>query len=1097
MVSLALMEYSEANIFDRSGVLIPQDGPFSNIEQGNSLPLQEKGQVRRFLQGHTDWITKHASRVQNQRTSYSHTTGQDSRLPFYSSQTNSNALGLDTAGKRMVVESGLHYTAAQWEEISQEMNILLSPASYATKGLPILDTAQGRFVQSCINYHLSDEVTQDKKISQLETTHFFIYFCVQVAKICQSNFTIEWEALSVFLQLSWVWALCPNHPTLGEDTVCLNELDQQDEETGEFGFIITDTNELYINDAIENYCFAVWKYAVDYHGGTQAPSASPSSKPSVSPTAHPSSIPTSTPTRAPTAKPSSVPTLKPSHSPTGFPSLSPSLSPTGMPSPSPTASGIPTSSPTEMPSMIGSMAPSSSSKPTHVPTAKPTTKPSSHPSVSPTMEPTPVLSSSPSSSPTVVQPERVLFTYILGFLNDPEKDPYEAMTLDDSAGYVYIMDDVKVTIHKFLFEMVGRRKTTLNQKSRRLEGIEIATPDPINSINTRKLFNEDPCPPEFAISDACVIVVTEVLLYANPETYTRSDVENFVDGPMRASMANGEFVANMSTSDVREVMYLGLGDLSENGGLPRKDATRNVIIGSGEIAGVTTAAVFIAALIAMFTIGRNRAKDDRVDPSEEFNEDDLVPLSPAKTRKLNKPAVQMDLESGDVILVSSSDSVKSESSEEIDSIDKEADILIGKLDAAVSAGDWAAVAAIAGDLSTNDDASSAYSSTNSDSKGTPQSPRSGLSKSNAKRAEKIDELIKAGDWNAVGATAAAFSSAGSSSGSSYTSGDDGATEVVKENITQEKKKTLLDFIAGPWQSLAAGLALGKGNDTKEIEVSHEVSESDGVSSLSGGLSPARKKELSEFEPTVSSPTAYAGISSESEVTDDDSRPILGGTSNKSTKRGWRNRIPSLRKKQNSQKTEARALALQEDSSVSSWSHGDSSAEVLPYSGRRPPKDEMPEEMKVFGEEFGLAAAEHAMEHDDENDNISQKSSNSLRDELDKAIESGDWATLEAQTNKMFDLDAQDEKVDSRTKVPIPLTNNLSFDDSDDSEKGWSTGSKSSPSQDDSEEIDDERIAYLERLIETDDWQGVVGSSMIHNAEDSSLHSSTTGEDTRY
>lgn len=683
-------------------------------------------------------------------------------------------------------------------------------------------------------------------------------------------------------------------------------------------------------------------------------------------------------------------------------------------------------------------------------------------------------------------------------MNDPDKDPFEAKTLDDSAGYVYIMDDIKTTIYKLLFELSGRRKTWSYKRSRNLEGIEIATPDPINSINTRKLFNEDPCPTDFVASDSCVIVVTEVLLYANPDTYTPSDVKNFVDGPMKASMSNGDFLANMNTTEVREVQYLGLGDQTDSRGLPRKDATRNIVIGSGEIAGVTTAAVFVAALIAMFTVGRNRARDNRVDPSEDFDADDLVPLTPTKTRKLQEPNVQMDLESGDVILVSSSDSVKSESSEEVDSVDREADILIGKLDAAVSAGDWAAVAAIAGDLSTHDDASSTFSSANSDSKDTPQgASRSSLSKSESKRAEKIDELIKAGDWNAVGATAAAFSSAGSSSGSSFASGDNGATEVVKENVVQEKKKTLLDFIAGPWQSFAAGLALGKGNDTKEIEVSHEVSESDGVSSLSGGLSPARKKDLAELEPLARSPATNAGISSESEVTDDDSRPILGGTSNKSTKRGWRNRIPSLRKKQNSQKSEARALALQEDSSVSSWSHGDSSAEVVPYSGRRPPKDEMPEEMKVFGEEFGLAAAEHAMEDsNDQDDDLSQKSSNSLRDELDKAIESGDWATLEAQTNKMFDLDAEDTKVDSKKKIAALVKDNLSFDDSDDSEKGWSTGSKSSPSQDDSEEIDDERIAYLERLIETDDWQGVVGSSMVHNAEDSSLHSSTTGEDTR-
>jgi hypothetical protein len=1040
-----------------------------------------------LMRGHIDWIIKHA--MKEQSTAHDsppifmiHDQGDHDRAGESSLYTHSGAKYINSSDheRRTVTNSFLDFTDEQWEDIAMDMNDYLSPAT-STKALPEMGPKQEYFVTSCINYHLSDPVTQDKKISQIDTTNFFITFCIDV-NICSPDFTIPWEGLPVMLQLNWVWAICPR-----EEAVCLDELDAQYEETGEFGFIITGTNQVYIEDAIEDYCLASWKYAVPFHGGTNAPTSSPSTNP------------TARPSQNPTVSPTPIPTRTLSNAPTEVPSPSPTLSPTGVPSPSPTLSRRPTSSPTGRPTYIGSAPPTASASPTHSPTASPSVKPTAHPSASPTAAPTASPSVPPTAMPTVLEPQRILFTYILGFLNAAGQDPYEAKTLDNSAGYVYIMDDVKGTIYKILFEENVRRKVLSNRNLNAVTGIEVATEDPINSINTKKLFNQEPCPEEFSESDACVIVVSEVSVFANPELFTPSEVEQFVELQMKTSMSDGVFLQTMSTSDTKEIQYVGLGDLTQESGLDRSTSTRGIAIGSGEIAGVTSAAVFVAALIAMFAVGRRRSQDDRVEFDDEFDGDDLVPLSPRKDRNFDAAAVQMDLETGNVILVSSSDSIKSgsgssSSEEEVDSVEREAELLIKKLDRAVTAGDWAAVAAIAGDLSTNDDVSSTYSSLNSES---AKTPKSSVSKADTKRAEKIDNLIKSGDWNAVGRTAEAFISEDSSSASSFVSGDEAASETVNEKVVvKEKKKSLIDFIAGPWQSAAAEREL-EGKGTKNIKVERGVAGSDGISSLSGGLSPARKKDMSELD-TMMNPSGFGAISSESEATDDDTRPILAGTSNKPTKRGWRSKIPTLRKKQNDQKTEARALALQEDSSVSSWSHGDSSNEPMPYAGRQKPKDEMPEEMKVFGEDFGLAAAEHEMDQESsegDDDNISQKSSNSLRDELDKAIETGDWAALEAQTNKMFDLDVEEEAAEDAEKGANIVRNNLSFDDSaDDSEGGWSSGSKSAASPDDSEEIDDERIAYLERLIETDDWQGVVSSSMIHNAEDSSLHSSTTGDD---
>ena len=158
--------------------------------------------------------------------------------------------------------------------------------------------------------------------------------------------------------------------------------------------------------------------------------------------------------------------------------------------------------------------------------------------------------------------------------------------------------------------------------------------------------------------------------------------------------------------------------------------------------------------------------------------------------------------------------------------------------------------------------------------------------------------------------------------------------------------------------------------------------------------------------------------SESDTTDDDTRPMLGNP--KKEKKGWKGRIPIIRRKKDAaEKTAAKSLALQEDSSVSSWSEGSPESNAYtPYSTvKAKAQDEIPEEMKAFGEDFGLAAAELAMRQEEEakqnaddndSDNNDSKSSspksyNSLRDELDRAIESGDWEAVEAQTNKLFDV----------------------------------------------------------------------------------------------
>ena len=236
------------------------------------------------------------------------------------------------------------------------------------------------------------------------------------------------------------------------------------------------------------------------------------------------------------------------------------------------------------------------------------------------------------------------------------------------------------------------------------------------------------------------------------------------------------------------------------------------------------------------------------------------------------------------------------------------------------------------------------------------------------------------------------------------------------------------------------------------------------------------------------PIKHPGNVSESDATDDDIRPML----RKPEKRGWRGRFTKIRKRQNVEKTAAKSLALQEDSSVSSWSVGSLESSILtPYSSVKPKaENDIPEEMKAFGEDFGLAAAEFALCLEEEakgNDNkaMSQEGSNSLCDELDMAIETEDWTALEAQTSKLFHR-KKDKLEDIHRKRRSSFS---SHEDSDDSiREGWSTTSKSMKSGY-LDPIDDERIAMLKGLIEADDWHGIDSNFSTGNYDDQSVGSS--------
>lgn len=250
--------------------------------------------------------------------------------------------------------------------------------------------------------------------------------------------------------------------------------------------------------------------------------------------------------------------------------------------------------------------------------------------------------------------------------------------------------------------------------------------------------------------------------------------------------------------------------------------------------------------------------------------------------------------------------------------------------------------------------------------------------------------------------------------------------------------------------------------------------------------------------TGASPSAYHS-ESENTTSDDDRRLILAPETKK--KRSWAPRF-NLRKKKEAKKgkepvssaSKSKSLSLQEDSSVSSWSHGEASSPEVSMnlygsSSRKGGIDNMPPEMKAFGEDHGLAAAELEFEEkenkrgrNEESDNEkSDNSSVSLRDELDKAIETGDWAAVEKQTSDMLVIEKASKNDTSFVKGY--MSSDIESDVDTNDRSGWSVDIQS---ETDTEVIDDERIEILEQLIETDDWQGIVNNSRIHTGVDDSI-----------
>jgi len=430
------------------------------------------------------------------------------------------------------------------------------------------------------------------------------------------------------------------------------------------------------------------------------------------------------------------------------------------------------------------------------------------------------------------------------------------------------------------------------------------------------------------------------------------------------------------------------------------------------------------------------------------------------------------------------------------------DDLKTQLDAAMDAGDWNAVAALAADINVVD--SDEEDSMVSNSQLSQQqnlgyeigSFRQHHSMEYAQRAAKIDKLIAQEDWDGISLTAASFG---------Y------ELDVIDTDVSSEESDNV--------QNVRDRLYL----PTEQVQTNTAAS----VTSSLSNASPTRNINILDFETDNRYGGAALGDDQISEITsdnlggtnietfatmplpssnsssgsDNEKKPILSTNATKSdTNDGQRSRswiAKALFRKAIKEKPSE--LALQEDSSgASSWTHSsdEENAMLDPYgNGEKNCKGPMQTEIEAFGTGYGLAAAESVF-HDDYrsddsvNKTTSVQSKDSLRDELDRAIETGDWTAVERQTSQMLDqmLDTSHEEASHVNTDTFSST--LSDRDTSSNEEWSSAEGGDSDISFSSSTVDDENIEILEGLIKNDDWQGIVTANPIYNQNEDSTTASS-------
>lgn len=513
--------------------------------------------------------------------------------------------------------------------------------------------------------------------------------------------------------------------------------------------------------------------------------------------------PTSIPTILPTKLPSVSPTMLPSRSPTTLPTGSPTSSPTRLPTRLPTRT--PTKSPTVIPSKIPIDSPLD--PPTGVPSLQPMSIPTLATSTMPSSNPTEV----PTDSPEMIQlstPVLINYDIVVKGIRAHSKENYKS-------GLVLAMDRLAPEVANEVFGSHLRRFLVVNVK----------LPTSIKSLQSSI------CPEGYEIEDGalCESVEAEIILTSlSSEEYQL----NIYRIALQKAVNGGRLQENLEKVSKDNEVYI----LAERE--KRIEPGQSNWFSSSVAVGVIIAALIgVSFSIILYAVIRKRypekpgydayeaeepfeteaedkiaTKAIRINPSIEKKNPDLGTLGAIKPnygKPSNLKEAEMNIEdcvfSGDsssnagssgwsssaglsslntgshddsfdpivqlnslaMIGAASGISHRADPSFEdgVASVKSQSNVSRQDLDSAIEAGDWAAVGATAALLSAASDSLSAGSRTSGGKSG-----GTSVSSIDAARVVELDHLVDAGDWEGVVLAAAKYESVESVASGSIRSG---------------------------------------------------------------------------------------------------------------------------------------------------------------------------------------------------------------------------------------------------------------------------------------------------------------------------------------